>query len=64
MHVLYSYFLYCFSIVFLKQERKGETRETRSSNEGSSYATEIPFPFPFKRLPRKRYIRETQRSIP
>ena len=25
MHVLYSYFLYCFSIVFLKQERKGES---------------------------------------
>ena len=42
MHVLYSYFLYCFSIVFLKQERKGETRETRSSNEGRILLERVP----------------------
>ena len=42
MHVLFSYFSHCFSIVFLKQERKGETRETRSSNEGRILLERLP----------------------
>ena len=42
MHVLFSYFSHCFSIVFPKQERKGKTRETRSSNEGRILLERLP----------------------
>ena len=68
MRLFKSYFAYCFSFVFLKQEIwtegtiknncgrpfKEESRNPPSSRAPRvSLAPKTPFPFPFKRLPRR-----------